>query len=334
MFGLLIVFCVVVFALAVILWAGTLGLQGLIYSEPAEALFWRGPAAGVALGALVGVWCLLTYRMYADDLQANPTQIQLPLDTVFRFQPTQTTVVDQLWSVKGEKETLFRKFEVGEHAIEYRDAQGNKWSKADTDAIVNAIIIEEGTQKIRLEPRLSRDGKFTTTESFPAYRAVNGRQYMDTLGRVSLFHRGRWMLNILFNALHFGVWFVVLWLLLRFQWPHALGLAVVLWAVMTLAVLPMLFDRTRDVVRQRVTPTATAATPTRGFLAHRLREPLTPTLSRKGRGSLIVAALSCARPISVCPTLAGVQDVHDVAVLDDVGLAFEAVDAVRLGFLE
>ena len=256
MFDLVLIFCVLIFALAVLLWAGTLGLQGLIYSEPAEKLFWRGPAAGLALGALIGVWCLLTYRMYADDLQTNPAQLQLPLDTVFRFQPTQTKVVDQFVSVKGDQETVFRKIAVGDRGVEYKDPAGNLWSKADTEAIVKAIIIEDGGQKIRLEPKLGRDGKFTTTEPFPGYRAVNGRQYMDTLGPVSLFHRGRWLLNIVFNALHFGLWFIVLWLLLRFQWPHALGLAVVAWAIMTLAVLPMLFDRTRDLARPKPPPSA------------------------------------------------------------------------------
>lgn len=278
MFGLVLTFFVVVFALAVILWAGTLGLQGLIYSEPAEALFWRGPAAGAALGALLGVWCLLTYRMYVEDLQTNPAQLQLPMDTIFRFQPTQTTVVDKLWSVKGDQETLFRKVEVGEHGIEYRDALGNPWSRSDTDAIVKAIIIEEGNQKSRFEPRLTRDEKFAAKAGpFPGYYEVNGRRYMETLGRVSLFHRGRWMLSILFNALHFGLWFLVLWLLLRFQWPHALGLAVVFWAVMTLAALPMLFDGTRDVARQRLSPGVKAgmerADPMATVAASRLMQP-------------------------------------------------------------
>lgn len=258
MLGLFVIFGVVIFALAVLLWAGTLGLQGLVYSEPADKLFWRGPAAGAALGVFVAGWCLLNYRMYADDLQSDPTQLQLPLDTVFRFQPTQTRAVDQFWSVKGEQETVFRKVGVGEHGIEYRDAQGNPWSKADTEAIVKAIIVEDGNQKLRFEPNLGRDGKFTTKEAFPGFRAVNGRQYMDSLGRVSSFRWGRFVMNIFFNALHFGLWFVVLWLVLRFQWPHALGLAVVCWVVMTLAVLPMLFDRTREVARPRPPPATPA----------------------------------------------------------------------------
>ena len=52
------------------------------------------------------------------------------------------------------------------------------------------------------------------------------------------------LMTFLLNFLHLGVWFVCLWLLLRFQWSHALGLAIVFCLAMTLVVLPMLFTRT------------------------------------------------------------------------------------------
>src|SRR5262249_27175726 len=38
-------------------------------------------------------------------------------------------------------------------------------------------------------------------------------------------------LNLLINLLHFGVWFVCLWLLLQFRFMEALGFGVVLWLV-------------------------------------------------------------------------------------------------------
>jgi len=45
------------------------------------------------------------------------------------------------------------------------------------------------------------------------------------------------------NFLHLGLWFVCLWVFVRFQWSHALGLAIIMWLVMTLAVLPMVFEQ-------------------------------------------------------------------------------------------
>ena len=48
--------------------------------------------------------------------------------------------------------------------------------------------------------------------------------------------------GVLLNVLHLGVWFVCLWLLLRFQWSHALGLAAAVWLVLTLTFLPPLLQ--------------------------------------------------------------------------------------------
>jgi hypothetical protein len=50
--------------------------------------------------------------------------------------------------------------------------------------------------------------------------------------------------------LHLIVWFLCLWLLLRFQWGHALGLACVAWLVLTFF-LPPLFKKTEDLAKQR-----------------------------------------------------------------------------------
>jgi hypothetical protein len=78
----------------------------------------------------------------------------------------------------------------------------------------------------------------------------------DSVGQIGSFRWGAFFGNLLLNVLHLGVWFAVLWLLLRFQWPHALGLAVVFWLVMTLAVVPQILDHARSVSQK---PAATSA---------------------------------------------------------------------------
>jgi len=62
------------------------------------------------------------------------------------------------------------------------------------------------------------------------------------LGEVSQFRWDLLLLNLLFNGLHVALWFAGLWLVLRFQWSHALGFAVCLWLVMTLLPVPMVLD--------------------------------------------------------------------------------------------
>src|SRR5262245_20460215 len=129
----------------VILWAGSLFFQGLIYSQPASDLHWRAPAMAGALTLFVIVWCFLSYRMFDPA-----TQTQLPLDTIFRFQPKQSKHFDKLWAVRKGQETLFEKQETGGKAgsAVYRDKLTKQpWTKADTTGITEAIIVEEDNQK-------------------------------------------------------------------------------------------------------------------------------------------------------------------------------------------
>ena len=82
------------------------------------------------------------------------------------------------------------------------------------------------------------------------------------------------MMSVLLNFGFLAVWFVCLWLLLRFQWSHALGLAVAFWAAMTLFVLPPLLTRAEEVARQRAgTKTAALLPGVRRQLAAEKRSP-------------------------------------------------------------
>jgi hypothetical protein len=69
-------------------------------------------------------------------------------------------------------------------------------------------------------------------------------------------------MNLLLNFGFLAVWFLCLWLLLRFQWSHALGLAVVFWLVMVLIIMPMILKPAESVRKERLppktTPTATS----------------------------------------------------------------------------
>ena len=53
------------------------------------------------------------------------------------------------------------------------------------------------------------------------------------------------------NLLHLAGWFVCCWLLLNYQWTHALGVAAVLWLIMTIAVAEMLIRRVERAKKER-----------------------------------------------------------------------------------
>jgi uncharacterized membrane protein (GlpM family) len=51
--------------------------------------------------------------------------------------------------------------------------------------------------------------------------------------------------NLLWNLVHFLVWFAGLWLLMQFQWPHAFLLAALAWLLFALVVWPVVQERVR-----------------------------------------------------------------------------------------
>ena len=244
MLSSLLVFALLLIGIAVTLFAGTLLLQGSLYSEPVNHLFWRGPAAALVLTAFVAVWCYIAYRSPGN------------YNTIFEFSAaTDRDHFDHFWSVKRGRENLYVSKRNSAGRFEYRGKDTNKtWSRSDSEGVVEAVIVEDSDgEKVRFEAELTPDGKFKAAPGEPVrYVEVNGKRRVMTdndIGNVSIARTGRVFANILLNFLHLIVWFAVLWLLLRFQWSHALGLAVVLWLIMTFAIMPMLFRRAEDAAR-------------------------------------------------------------------------------------
>jgi hypothetical protein len=256
---LILVLLLVAFVLGGFLWVGTLFLQGYIYNEPAPGLVWRGPAAGGILTAFLAFWCILDYR------SAPVGAIELPYDTLPRFSAREVfpaKPVQKFWAVKKGNEILYvwqKPAQLG--AGEYRDTTAAKrpWSR-ESEGIVEAIIWEEDGKKVRFNLDLPPGGKFKEGE-LARYVEDGGQRRVLTeedvrRGQQTRFLWGRFVVNLLLNVLFLVGWFLCLWLLLRFQWGHALGLAVVLWVVATLAMVPPVLDRVVAAKQPRTPPPA------------------------------------------------------------------------------
>jgi hypothetical protein len=254
---LILVLLLVAVVLGGFLWVGTLFLQGYIYNEPTPGLVWRGPAAGGILTAFLALWCILDYRA------APVGAIELPYDTLTRFSASEVfpaKPVPKFWAVKKGQEVQYvwqKPTQLG--AGEYRDTTAKRpWSR-ESEGIVEAIIWEEDGKKVRFNLDLP-GGKFKEGQ-LARYVEDGGQRRVLTeddvrRGQLSRFLWGRFVINILLNVLFLVAWFLCLWLLLRFQWGHALGLAVVLWVVATLAVVPAVLDRVMAAKQPRTTPPA------------------------------------------------------------------------------
>jgi hypothetical protein len=237
---LILILLLVWFVLGVLLAAWTLFFQGYIYSEPATGVWWRAAAAGTALAAVICLWVIIDYRATGR------------YRTVFEFsgQEQQKPYPELRIRRDGREEVyLLRKDERGRP--EYRRDKDNRLLPGRPDRI---IAVEGGQQHVYLPERDAKGNfKVETGGSLRYYEEGNPSRVMveGQWGRVASYHVGRLLLDLFLNVLHFVVWWVVLWLLLRFQWSHALGLAVAFWAAVTLFVLPPLLTRAEEVARQR-----------------------------------------------------------------------------------
>src|SRR5207302_3123985 len=117
-------------------------------------------------------------------------------------------------------------------------------------------------RKTRFEAPLNPDGTFKIVPNEPLqYAEVGGGRAMAevALGQVTRTRTSLLWGNLLLNLAHLLVWFLAFWLLLEFQWSHALGLAAIFWLIFALTVWPVLQDRVRRATAQTATPAVTAA---------------------------------------------------------------------------
>ncbi len=259
MLWLVLILLLVGVVLAGFLWIGSLFLQGYIYNEPAEGLPWRAAAAGGALMVFLAVWCLLDYRL------AAPGAEELPLDTLWNFSATEyypAKPFTQFWSVKNGQEILYTRRQSGQYQTQYFDGNNQPWSR-ESNGLVEALILDENGQKVRFKLDLP-GGRFKPNE--PAvYREEGGRRVLKDTDvnqgalQFTRFRTGLYLANVVLNLLFLVLWFACLWLLLRFQWSHALGLALALWLGVSLIALPPLFSATKNAVAQKPVRTETPA---------------------------------------------------------------------------
>lgn len=208
--------------------AGTLFLQGYLYSEPVQGIAWRGPAAGAAVAVFVGLWLLLAKA--APDGRYR---------TLLEFSPRDSTQFEELWvpSRDGGKDH-YKLAPTGGRAEYRRNGRAgaeNRWR--DRPA---SIFVKEGDQTVEFVPDRDANGKFKTAENQPlAYRDARGRVMTeDYPGRLESYKWGQFFVNVLLNVAFLAVLFAALFFLLEFTFWHAFGLTWVMWGVVVLFVLP------------------------------------------------------------------------------------------------
>jgi hypothetical protein len=243
---LILIFLLTFLVLGGLLWGGTRFVQGAVYSEPAGDLHWRAPAAGAALTLFLVLWTV------ADCAAGGHCRALHEMSTaqVHRFD-------ELIIEPKAGKEEPYQLTKQPTGGAEYH--RGDRKLPSRPEKI---IVVEDG-RRTTFEPDRDEKGRFKATETpgflalpLPGapketrlhYRDDRGRVMVEGgLGEVSVFH-GEWLaLTLLFNFGFLAAWFTVLWLLLRYQWGHALLGAVILWAATTFIAVPMLLSYAEQV---------------------------------------------------------------------------------------
>ncbi len=239
MLGLLLTLALLTVGVAVLLAVGTLVIQGYLYSQPVERIGWRSAAAGVAVGAFFALWCWLQARA--------PGQYGTLLD----FSPRETKVFDKFWSERvgdaGKQEVPYTRGRDDRGRVVYRDPSGRPWQRSGDGGMMTAIIVEEDGERKRFEAEMTPAGQFKIRDNQPLrYVEQGGRGRVMTdneIGEITTTRYGLLAGNLLLNLGHLVVWFLCLWLLLDFQWPHALGLAAALWVAFALLAWPVVREQ-------------------------------------------------------------------------------------------
>jgi hypothetical protein len=254
--GVLVLFLLLLLTWLVLmgfLFAWTVWFQGYIYTEPATELYWRAPAAGTALTLFLIIWVITDYRAVKNNPDAHfpygplqelapATKDTTPFPSLYVPTTGNTEVEYKLMKVLDGKR-MHEVYRRGEEPMPSRPAK---------------VIVEEDGTKTVFEPDRDAKGQFTTERGQPLmYRDKNGRALKEgTFERVASYRFGPFFFGLLLNGTFLVLWFVCMWLLLRYQFWHALGLALVLYAVMLLFVLAPVMTRAEAVARpQPVAPT-------------------------------------------------------------------------------
>jgi hypothetical protein len=237
-FILLLYLLLIGFVVAVVLGAGTLLLQARFNESPPEFtdLVWRAPAAGAAVALFFGIWCLFAYRSPGN------------FGSLFDFSAGQDTVFDELIVPRDGRKVVYKRERDPQGRLVYLDQ-----ARRPIASRPEKVIVKENGQEVEFLPERDERGMFKTERGqFLRYLDSRKRVMLEgQLGQLTTPRTGLAIFNLFLNLFHLGVWFACLWLLMRFTWTQALGLAVALWLGVTLFAVSPLLGKCEALGKQR-----------------------------------------------------------------------------------
>jgi hypothetical protein len=246
---LLLILFLSLIVLIVVLWGGTYFFQGYIYTEPSSGIFWQAPlAAGFLMfGYLIWVMTIaLSSPANPSSLSTNPILFSPNVDMLKRPAKRITAIkLNHKKSVEGKDgEKVVYVIKTGARTSQYMTTVGIPHPWHSNDVIAIEFETDDGTT-------MRFDLQEIKTGGYREFASADGwvmREYESgPTGLPIKFSFWRLIVNVFFNVGHFIGWFLAFWVILRFQWSHSLGFAVVMWLVISLTFLPMILGYAAEV---------------------------------------------------------------------------------------
>lgn len=207
--------------LAAVLFVISRFIQTSFYETVAKGLWWR---------ALVGAGIIWVVGLVWPSLINLSGGIRWPIDfddIFFLHAPDTPSVTFRELRVPDEatgREITYRRALVG-GTVQFRDEQNRPMPQ--TPPVVIAVP-EEG-DAIRWEVVRDEDGYIDRSQGTAFYQNPEGRRIPESAfftGIEATSGYGQFFLTLFGDLVLFAAWFLTLWLVMQFQWTHALLIAV------------------------------------------------------------------------------------------------------------
>lgn len=249
---LLLTFVLVTVSLTALFWGLSLFLQPFLYSEPADRLGLRSLAGALVLSLFLTGWTYINTR----------ASHQGKYDTLLEFKPTATREITEFQAVHRQN----RKGDDGqwvEELVPFRRGVGRFVETGDASRHFTVTGVRNGIQFMtvallipqsdggdakRYDANLTPEGaSFATRAEEVIFTEKGGSRYVEAglpgvVYSPSLFTV---IVAMMLNGLHYAIWFVVFWPILRYTSGAALGLAFGFGLLTMLMVMPLLFEENR-----------------------------------------------------------------------------------------
>jgi hypothetical protein len=239
-------------------WGLTLFLQRYLYNEPADKLPLRAAVGGLLLGCFIGFWCYVNTRADGENKygvihQFSPNDVSPP---VAKF-VAERKKLDTNQKAVGDEAITFER-QLTEKGQRYLPTNPKPTGEPKPFAVTAAgyythtLVVEHDGQPVRYEAVMNdkqqypQGAKYTFVEKGSGGRTIEISRGLDADPaepvQVVAPSGGAVFLALALNALHLVVWFAIFWPVLRFNVGHAIGLAVVFFAMGTVLLMPLLFQ--------------------------------------------------------------------------------------------